>query len=169
MALTPPDTSDLELHMRLDTSFSGREIDWAEDSIQRATDLMEIATGMHLDPNITDPEDELGQRIMTQGILAMAQSIYVTSGEDRSNLYSPYSSERLGSYSYTLKAVQERRDTGILDFDIAVQYFKGLLTGDQAEFGVTSEHVFKQPYDPSPTLDTLRDPVVPLARDAFNQ
>ena len=144
--LTPPDTAELQFHMRQTQAFTTQEALYAEDSLQRATDLMEIATGIH-----EDPEDELAYRVMTNGILSMGHAIYVISGEDSSALYAPFQSERLGSYSYSKmqQAVRDREGTGIPGFDAAVAYFQSLATAagdDSSPFGVTSESVFAQPF-----------------------
>jgi hypothetical protein len=168
--LTPPDVADLQFHIRQAQAFTGLEAQYAEDSLQRATDLMEIATGVH-----EDPEDELAFRIMTTGILAMSHAIYSTAGEDSEALYSPFSSERLGSYSYSKmqQAVEDKGLTGVPAFDQAVKYFSGLdqaAGGESAAFSVTSEQVWKQPYPVSEQAgEKLRDPQVPLAVDAWNQ
>jgi hypothetical protein len=143
--LTPPDTSELQFHMRQSQAFTGQEALYAEDSLQRATDLMEVAIDVP-----EDPEDELAYRIMTTGILSMAHAIYVVSGEDSTALYAPFQSERLGSYSYSklAQSVSDRAATGIPGFDQAVRYFQTLATANGADtspFGVTSEHVFAEP------------------------
>jgi hypothetical protein len=156
--------------MRQSQAFTSQEALYAEDSLQRATDLMEVATGVH-----EDPEDELAYRIMQTGILSMGHAIYAVSGEDAEALYSPFQSERLGSYSYSKmqQAVADKGLTGVPAFDQAVKYFSGLeqaAGGDSAAFGLTSEQVWKQPYPVSEEAgERLRDPQVPLAADAFNQ
>jgi hypothetical protein len=173
--LTPPDTSELQFHMRQTQAFSPQEALYAEDSLQRATDLMEIATGVH-----EDPEDELAFRVMQNGILAMGHAIYVVSGEDATALYTPFQSERLGSYSYSKlqQAVATRADTGIPGFDQAVSYFKDLAmaTGaDTSPFGISAEQVFAQPFPAAQAqlrirskqtgpvmIEDLEDPQVPI-------
>ena len=144
MALTVPGEDELQIHMHQVEAFSATEMPWVEDALQRATDLMEAATNLH-----EDPEDELAFRIMTTGILAMSHAIFVTGGEDREALYSPYSSERMGSYSYSkmMQAVQENRPTGVPEFDFAVSYLLGLgLDPDATPVNsVAAEDVFDQP------------------------
>jgi hypothetical protein len=137
-----PDADDLLLHMRWEDAFTGKEPDWADDSLQRATDLMQVATGLE-----EDPEDELALRLMTTGILAQAHAIFITGGPDREALYSPYSSERLGSYSYSKaqQAVVAGLPTGVPEFDFAVNY---LTQGDEDNPGpisASAEHVWRQP------------------------
>jgi hypothetical protein len=167
--LTPPDVPDLQFHMRESSPITGIQAQYAEDSLQRATDLAEVATGLH-----EDPEDELALRLLTTGILSMAHSIYVTSGEDSEATYAPFSSERLGSYSYSkmAQAVEEKAATGVEAFDQMVKYFAGLdqaAGGDAAVFSLHSEQVWEQPYKGSQDTEKLRDPQVPLSVDAWNQ
>jgi hypothetical protein len=167
--LTPPDVSELQFHMRQSQAFTSQEALYAEDSLQRATDLMEMATGIH-----EDPEDELAYRVMQNGIMSMGHAIYAVSGEDAEALYSPFQSERLGSYSYSKmqQAVQDRGVTGVPAFDQAVKYFQGLdqaAGGDTSPFGVTAEQVWKQPYTEHEEGEKLRDPQVPLSEGAWSQ
>jgi hypothetical protein len=138
--LTPPSTDDLLIHMRRTDPFDTNEEEWAEDSLQRATDLAQIATGVE-----DDPTDELAARIMQVGVLAMGHAIFVSS-LDRDELYSPFSSERIGSYSYSKaqQAVSASAATGVPEFDQMVRYFAGLETESPA-IGVTSEAVFVTP------------------------
>lgn len=160
MPLTPPDTSELAFHMRV-PAFTGQEALYAEDSLQRATDLAEIATGLH-----EDPEDELAYRVLQNGILSMGHAIHVVSGDDSTAMYSPFSSERLGSYSYSKmqQSVQDRVGTGVPGFDAMARYFQDLTQasgGDSAAFGVTSEQVWKQPYAVSEATERVEAQMVP--------
>jgi len=142
--LTVPDSDALLLHMRRTEPFSAVEEDWVDDVLQRASDLMEVASDVH-----EDPDDGLGSRLLTVGVLAMAHALFSTGGTDREALYSPFSSERLGSYSYSKAsaAVSTGVDTGVPEFDQAVTYFGALVgtDGDSIQFAVTSEVVFPQP------------------------
>jgi hypothetical protein len=160
VALTVPDVEELALHMRLTERFSATEEEWADDSLSRATDLMSIATGL-----TADPEDELTARLVRVGILAMAHMIYVTSGQDRSVFYNPYSSERIGSYSYS-KAQQQvgsGQPTGVPEFDAAVRYV--LSSAEEGGyFSSSSEEVFEGPFD---AVEPVRQ--VPLVWDAWSR
>lgn len=165
MALTVPDESELRVHMQQVDSFTAQEIVWVEDSLQRATDLMEVATNLH-----EDPEDELAYRIMTNGILAMGQMIYTTGGADKTAAYGPYSSEHMGSYSYSKaqQAVERNEATGISEFDFAVKYLTGLGLDPDAKpiNGVEAEDVFEQPL--SEYEKTLPERQVELLPDAWS-
>jgi hypothetical protein len=87
---------------------------------------------------------------MQVGILAMAHAIYVQGGEDRDAMYSPFSSERIGSYSYSkaMQAVQSRQATMVPEFDAAVAYFASLANADGVTpgFQLSTENVFTQPF-----------------------
>jgi len=117
VALTPPDVSDLE-QLKL-TTFDDDEYLVAEIMIQMATDLFWMATGLD-----ADPTDEREARIVRYGILDMAWYLG-TSMEDRDASFSPFSSERIGSYSYSKaqSAVSLEGKTGVPLFDIAVAFW----------------------------------------------
>jgi hypothetical protein len=164
LALTVPDTDELLLAMRRTTPFTAQESEWAEDALQRATDLARIATGLTEDPVGPDDDPDFPQRILTQGILAMAYAIEVRS-DDADEFYSPFTSERLGSYSYSkaMQAVREGSATGVPWFDEMVAYF---AAADASSFAMATEYVFAQPYsvyvaqnttflDPSLTFEHL--------------
>jgi hypothetical protein len=173
VALTVPDSEDFLVHMRRTEAFSTTEEDWVDDSLQRATDLASIATGL-----TEDPTDDLQLRMLTTGIFAMAHSIFVTSGEDREALYSPFSSERLGSYSYSKsqQAVLAGSATGVPEFDSMVRYFASIPGIDDNDrvpaFRSTSEKVWTGPYG-STSDDTFGTPdpsrQITLVPDAWNE
>jgi hypothetical protein len=146
VSLTVPDADSLLLHMHREDPFVGAEEDWADDALQRATDLLWMATGIE-----DDPTDDRVLRIETVAILAMAHALYVSGGEDRDAMYSPFSSERLGSYSYSkmLAAVQNKQETGVPEFDLFVKWFLSQLNADgiYPGFQTTSEKVFDGPYE----------------------
>lgn len=107
-------------------------------AIQMAADLFTMATG------VTDqPTDPMQQRIIKYAILEMAWALTVRH-EDMEAIFSPFSGERIGSYSYTkaINAVATGSKTGVPMFDRAVAYFN--LLGRSANPNVTSEWVFKQ-------------------------
>ena len=125
MALTPPSPQDFG-------AFKGETFDISELAsvtmhLQAATDLMEIATGIHSD----FPNNTLEYRLMRNGIFDLAWYIGTTM-EDRDAMYSPFSSERIGSYSYNKasKAVSMQGDTGVPFFDMAVAYLAGSVASD---------------------------------------
>jgi hypothetical protein len=154
--LTVPDPDELRVHMQQSEQFTSIELEWVEDALQRATDLMQIATGL-----TEDPTDELDLRFMVVGILAQAHAIFVTGGEDREALYSPFSSERIGSYSYSkaMQAVRLGQDTGIPEFDNAVAHLR-VSTDTVGPFAISSEQVFSQPYSEEDVTRIGRDPVL---------
>lgn len=173
MALTPPDVDDLRLHMQKQDQFSTSgdpsEEDFAEDALRRATNLMQLATELD-----TEPEDTLEVEILREGILAMAHMILITGGEDREAMYAPYSSERIGSYSYSkaAAAVASATQTGVPEFDIAVSLFSTNVDGVN-RFNADGEKVFVEPYAASkryvdPDVESLERSVI-LKPDAYNE
>lgn len=161
MALEVPDTEDLRVHMHQTEPFSSIETEWAEYALQHATDLAEVGTGWS-----ETPTNELHARLLNVGILSMAHMLYVTGGEDREALYSPYSSERLGSYSYTKaqSAVTSGKPTGVPEFDYIVDLARSLDTDEGGLFTTEAEAVFKQPYAEAQAVSRG----IALQEDAWN-
>ena len=120
MALTPPAIDQLETFKQ--ETFDPAEYPAIEEHLQAATDLMELATGIHED----FLANTLEYRVMLRGILDAAWYIG-TALEDRDALFSPFSTERIGSYSYSkvANAAAMRVDAGIPFFDLAVKFFSG--------------------------------------------
>lgn len=146
MALTVPDEEDLRQYARATSWQSTEEQEFAEVCLQRATDLMTIATGLE-----EDPMSDLMLRLVQTGILAMAFALLVRS-EDRAAIYSPFASERIGSYSYSKAVAQatKGRSTGVEEFDAAVEYVAGESDGSTSGWS-SSQDVFSQPlaaFDP---------------------
>lgn len=111
--------------------------------LQAANDLLQLATGITKAP---DPNTPLG-RIAKFGIMDMAWFVG-TSMEDRDEFFSPFSSERIGSYSYSKASANVRAslDTGVPFFDQAVKWLSGAVDADQhIGLAVTSENVFPRP------------------------
>lgn len=145
MALTLPDPEELD-----EFTLGASEIfdeDQKLNALQDAADLLYVATGV-----TDDPTDEYVLRLLSKGLMDMAFKILITK-ENQTEIYSPYSSETIGSYSYVkqaLAAIQQGLMTGVEWFDIIVN----LLNRGKGDgtVSVTSEHVFKEPYcedDPS--------------------
>jgi hypothetical protein len=107
------------------------------EALQRAADLFTIATGVS-----ETPVEVVEARMVQTAILDMAWYLQ-TAHEDREAEFSPFSSERIGSYSYSKmqKAAQEQKSTGVAAFDAAVAYFTE--QNRLAIFGTTSEWVFQ--------------------------
>ena len=142
MTLTPPDTDDLLVVMRETAYDDDAAEEYAELVLQQATDLFHIATSMD-----EDPTDETALRIMNMGITELAFALFVQS-DDKSSMYSAFTSERIGSYSYSkaANAVMKAEATGIPMFDLAVQYFRGGADGGDGIITLRTEDVFVQPY-----------------------
>ena len=128
MALTLPTPEELENHQEEMTP---------ETALQRAADLLTIATGLDATP--TDP---LPARIAKTAILDMARFLI----DDHDNFAartSPFSSERIGSYSYAKMQERLKLDplsgTGVPGFDQAVDYFRSL---EDSIISTTSQWVF---------------------------
>jgi hypothetical protein len=146
MALTPPAPSEFATFKG--ETFDSSELQAVSMHLQAATDLMEIATGIHQD----FPVNTLEWRLLRNGIFDLAWYIG-TSMEDRDAQFSPFSSERIGSYSYNKasKAVALQGDTGVPFFDLAVAYLAGSAASDAlGGVSVTS-------YDVMPPLGWYHD------------
>lgn len=140
MALTVPSLDRLARHLRADSvEEAGWAVETAQDELQQATDLMAVAT--HL---TVLPTDEVGARMVERGILAMAHALLVR-GDDRDKEYNIFSSERIGSYSYS--KAQSGEKSGIPDFDAAIEWASE--AGGETEAWISSETVFT---DPNPAL-----------------
>lgn len=165
MALTVPSENDFLLFLNLEEWPDEDAERYAPVVLQQATDLMTVATGLR-----SDPGDATDARIMDWGIMAMAQSLQVRS-MDRNREYSPFASERLGSYSYQKAAAAAARGeaTGVDLFDAAVRH----LLGNQADapdagVSLSSEEVFhlgetryRQQLAPTP-LVVMPDPGIAI-------
>jgi hypothetical protein len=106
------------------------------EALQRAGDLFTLATGI-----TNTPTDPLALRLIEAAILEMAWYLQ-TNHEDLEAEFSPFSSERIGSYSYSKmqQAAAQGIKTGVPAFDIAVAYF---ATKDGTITSSTTEWVFK--------------------------
>jgi len=141
VALTVPDTDDLLIIMRRTAYDDTREEEFAELCLQQATDLMYVATGLN-----EDPVEETDFRIMTSGLLEMGYAL-LSGSDDRESRYSPFSSERIGSYSYS-KAAQSiwaAEATGVPLFDIAVKHLRANSV-DSPTVALRSEAVYPLTY-----------------------
>lgn len=101
------------------STFSGRPeasyTDYATQAILQATLLFKIGTCLN-----ALPDDEQSIQLAKMGISAMADSVFL-SQQYQGVAASPFSSESIGSYSYSkaAKAVAAGADTGIMWFDLA--------------------------------------------------
>lgn len=129
------------------SAFTSHKDEMADaEALQRAADLLTLATG------ITDtPTDPLEARLVSTAILDMAWYLQ-TRHDDAESTFSPFSSERIGSYSYNkaAEAAKAGDDTGVPGFDTAVAYFNAEKM--RALYGTTdSEFVFTPPFHPTNT------------------
>lgn len=114
-ALVPP-LSDYEL-------FKGSAAtDYSAMALDQAQLLLYMATGID-----TKPTDATALRIYRFGIFAMAEALE-NSQTTRTIAFSPFRVEEIGSYRYERGRTDVRSGipTGILWFDMAVEYFNGL-------------------------------------------
>lgn len=112
------------------SKFSGRPAQsytsYADTSISQALLLFKIGTCL-----AGLPEDETQKELATMGVMAMADSIYL-SQEFQKQAASPFSSESIGSYSYSkaARAVAGGGTTGIMWFDLAVSQLGQCVQSD---------------------------------------
>ncbi len=137
MPLTVPSTDLLAAFQHEEAV---EDADWAAEALQMATDLLSLATGLE-----EDPADPTARRIARWGILDMAWYL-LASHEDKEAVFSPFSSERIGSYSYqkASNAARAGELTGVSWFDRAAELL-GLDTSGGRSWS-SSEKVMAQPY-----------------------
>jgi hypothetical protein len=111
---------------------------YVDEAILQAGDLFELATELDEMPE----DDGIDLRIANRGVLAMAEAIY--EGQSfRSLRFTPFRSETLGSYSYSIaeRSVLSGVPTGISWFDAAVSRFTSTPTVSHSAF----DNVFDDP------------------------
>lgn len=130
-ALNPPDTGELADFMAVEESSLDPR---SEAMLQQATDLMALATGLEVYPG------GRCSRMMRTGILDMSWALLVGLA-NRTEQFSPFNSERIGSYSYSkaAAAVLAGDATGVPLFDMGVACVVGSGGGSVS---VSSERVF---------------------------
>ena len=138
MALTLP-TTDVFF------SFWGDE---ADTDVARALVFLQLAADLfYLTTGVTDdPTDPAIARLVPYAIMDMAIYLEVNRSDLQSS-YSPFSSEHIGSYSYSKQFISKALDasTGVPLFDRVVQWF---LNQAYTDSSATSEWVFEQGYVP---------------------
>lgn len=153
MALEPPDLDYLLMVSLRDQFDSEKEEEFAELAIQLSADMLEIVTDVHV-----MPENEAMVRIIHFGIAHMALRLLAEAGEDE-HTYSPYSSERLASYSYQLRdQILGGAVSGVPMFDLAMELLRPL---HKDHVSVSGEAVFKRPYEESEWASRKGDPWIP--------
>lgn len=141
MSLTPPTVSQLFSFLNDDTGFGGDDA-WAAEVLCDATRLMQLATGLS-----AYPDDPALTRVVRNGIMDLAQYL-VVQRDNAEEEYTPFSSEHIGSYSYSKALtraqynIANKLGTGVFWFDQALQYvFEWQMFGSGSPALVTSEHV----------------------------
>lgn len=136
MALTPPTIPELEAFRHESYVDGSQEETWATTALQQATDVLWAATGLE-----DYPADPRAARIARNAIMELALWL-LDQAEHREEINSPFSGERIGSYSYQkMQQAQRGEETGLYWLDL----FFGLLRapeGDAEEHWVDSERVF---------------------------
>lgn len=134
MALTPPAVPELEQFIGGET-FPTDEYVHVESTLQQATDALWLTTRWEDYP--TDPRME---RITKYAIFDLT-SWLLTQSEHRDEINSPFSSERLGSYSYQkTQAASKDGSSGIFWLDLLFDTLRDPV-GDDGSWS-TSEMVF---------------------------
>lgn len=112
--------------------------DFVVEAIEQAEDLFELATGLSV-----LPVEGLSLRVARRGVLSMAEALY-EGQQYRAMRFSPFRSQTIGSYSYTLaeQSVLAGVPTKVAWFDMAVRALAVSLP-----VSVTSVRVFDRPGD----------------------
>lgn len=115
-----------------------------EDFLLAAADVLVLSTGLNYVP---EPDTSLG-RMVKRGIMDLAWWIG-TNTDSKDEIYSPFSSERIGSYSYqkATQAATKGDDTGVYFFDLALKYLLESLSERNGLGAITygSEDIFAGP------------------------
>lgn len=110
--LTPPTLSEL-------ASFTGQTeasfTSFATQALSQSTLLFQSVTGI-----LDWPADEVDNAIAKNGVLEFADFIY-NRNPYRGALAKPFSSETIGSYSYTINQAKSGQATGFIFWDEAVK------------------------------------------------
>jgi hypothetical protein len=135
--LTPPTAADLG-QFRGVLFGDSEDTSGAEYVLQQATDAFMLMTMLS-----DTPTDEFELRVYTYAICDLA--LWLTShAEHLDEINSPFSSERIGSYSYSKLVAQARKgeDTGIYWLDLALSYFRA-NSGWGSGISISSENVMQ--------------------------
>jgi hypothetical protein len=145
--LTPPSLDDLEQFAN--TTYDEAQAEYVEMMLQQATDALWAYTGIDTYPDDSTEDGKRRKRIIKNAIMALALWA-MTQAESRHEIDSPFSSETIGSYHYSLKMQQAQTgSSGIWWLDML---FKMLgAGGDSGMAWVDSERVF------SPNGETYED------------
>jgi hypothetical protein len=144
------------------------EVERAESILQQAADAIWVFTGIESDPVDTRVARILKNAIMDLTLWLMAQY------ENRDEINSPFTSERIGSYSYSkMMAAQRGEESGIWWLDLLFKYLGSQTDSDavgswsHAEnvmnpCGLTYEQILAREkafglHDPSTTIFLVND------------
>ena len=115
-------------------TYSGRPLasfkNYAEEALSQALLLFKMGTCL-----ATLPTDEDQAQLAKYAILAMADTMYLSQQYAKAKA-SPFSSESIGSYSYSKSAqqVQKGEKTGVMWFDLAIEQLSVCGEGDDIPF-----------------------------------
>jgi hypothetical protein len=131
------------------SQFTGKDIEhydnnYVMEALAQAGDLFEIATRI---PTLPD-RNTLDGRLAVRGILSMAEALF--EGNNYRDLRtSPFKSETIGSYTYTLVegSVLQGIPTGISWFDLAVERLAWNSSDASQSISSTSIAAFDRPGD----------------------
>lgn len=138
MALTPPTVEDLG-NFRNEPFADGPETTQAESVLQGATDAVWVHTGLE-----NDFEDVRKQRILKNAICDLSLWL-LAQAEHRDEINSPFSGERIGSYSYQkMMQAKQGEETGIFWLDLLFQMLNNPEDANTA--WSSSEQVFAYGY-----------------------
>lgn len=134
---TLPSTEQLEQFSGQDIAALYQDQSFVGVAIQLAADRLFLCTGL-----AGWPTSGFEQRLLTNGILEMAQHLYLAQ-PFKNVLASPFSSEKIGNYSYTKisQALAKGEATGLDWFDQAVQYFQD-VAGSSATRGMEEDSIW---------------------------
>lgn len=135
--MTPPTVDELTV-FRNEDAFTEDESAYVDLVLQMATDAVWIFTGMDQDPVDTRLARIVHNAIMGLALWLMAQD------EDREAINSPFSSERIGSYSYSKmqQAVEQGGNTGIYWLDLLMSALRRFDSPLEGAIMASSEKVF---------------------------
>ena len=154
MALSPPSIDEYESFVHGEMP---EDDEWAEAALQQAADLFWLAT------SLTEyPPDAQSVRMIKYAMMEMAQYLLVQD-DNKTEIFSPYNSERIGSYSYSKLAradskIQRNIPLGLFWWDKAVNMF---ATANLAAIWSVSEKVIPQPYEAHEAEGTPFEGMVP--------
>jgi hypothetical protein len=135
MALTPPTVAELGTFRGEAFATSGAEFDQATMVLQQATDALWVFTGLD-----EYPSDARVARIVKNAIMDLTLWL-LSQVEHRDEINSPFSSERIGSYSYSkMQQASATGNSGIYWLDLLFRFLKN-DEGDSVPW-VSSERVF---------------------------